>query len=183
MLDALRPLAGCRLLAVDWGARYVGLSVRVCRFRGARPYGLLERVNPHASAQLCWKLKRSRAFGSDQSLYESQARAIAATALEVRAAAIVVGMPYLSNGGWSPECSMVEKQVVAVQEVLQHDVPVLLWDESFSSQIASRSRSRRRSSRMVHADAACVILQEVLDLVRPLEVGDELMPLRDSVSE
>lgn len=188
---AWRALAGCRLLAVDPGARYVGLAVRTCRLLGARPFGYLERQGdagkhrrgnaPAAAmgdAAAAWTLRRadSGRHGSTEAVrrHSSLADALAAVLTEQRIAAVVYGMPYHADGSRSRESGLVERQVASLQSEWAQPWPILLWDESFSTQIAVGPR-RAGGRKVLGSDAvaACVILQEVLQALRQVEEGDE----------
>ena len=184
-LQALRPLIGCRLVAVDPGARYVGLAVRTCRLRGAQPYGLVERRMCHAGRSSHWALEHSRGFVASGTArgrlrFESQVAALCHVLSEQRAAAAVVGMPYYADGSRSPQCAPVERLVAQLQAAWPR--PVLLWDESWSTRLAVGPRPRPRDARASHAAAACIILEEVLASLQPLEVGDKGMLLRDTTA-
>ena len=76
---------------------------------------------------------------------------------------------------------MVERQVAGLQaEWGAQSVPVLLWDESFSTRraVGSPYRARGKASVASHAAAAAIVLEEVLHALRPLEseLADEGEP-------
>jgi RNase H-fold protein (predicted Holliday junction resolvase) len=187
----LAPLAGRRLLAIDPGVTYFGLAVRVNRFQGVQPYGLVERVpcrrgfaaarrlaaslaNPSASWD--WSLQRERFFGGRTTRFDSLAEALAHVLVEQQLAAAVVGMPYNADGSWSAECTAVGQQVTKLRAAWASSgtgVPVLMWDESFSTRIAVGSP--RRGARSSHALAACVILNEVVAALHPFESDQDML--------
>lgn len=79
---------------------------------------------------------------------------------------MVVGIPYDSDGGEGPRARSVLRFVEQVQAVCS--VPVVIWDESFSTQevIATNIQlNKRRGSRREALDdeAAAMILQSYLD--------------------
>ena len=177
MVDAmrsLRPLAGRRLLAIDSGARFVGLAVRTSHLEGARPYGLVERIvrGGRGGETLCWRLERDRSMeGGGTSRFKSLDDALEHVLAEQRVTAAVLGMPYHADGSYSPECSIVERLAQRLQHAWKEPVPILLWDESWSTRLAVGPR--RRETRGSHALAACIILQEVLTALHPLESTDD----------
>lgn len=182
----LAPLAGRRLLAVDPGVTYFGLAVRVNRFQGVQPYGLVERVPCRrgfaaarrlaASASWDWSLQRERFFGGRTTRFDSLAEALAHVLVEQQLAAAVVGMPYNADGSWSAECTAVVQQMTKLRAAWASSgtgVPVLMWDESFSTRIAVGSP--RRGARSSHALAACVILNEVVAALHPFESDQDML--------
>lgn len=183
-LRTLRSLAGSRLLSVDPGSRYFGLAVRTSQLEGVRPYGLIERIPVRrgvaatrgaGGAAWDWALQRELSFGGGggRARFSSLANSIAHVLQEQQLAAAVVGMPYHADGSRSAECAAVEQLVAQLRAAWKARgvaVPVLLWDESWSTRIAmAGSRRRQRNARCSHARAACVILQEVVDTLRPVE--------------
>lgn len=178
-VDGLRSLANCRLLAVDLGARYIGLAARTCRLRGPQPCGLVESVPRRAghrdSDGYDWLYHRETGVnrnGGAVTRYETQADALAAAIAEERVAAAVVGMPYHADGSRSRECVIVEQHVAKLQAAWTAPLPVLFWDESFSTRRVTGPRRRApgtRASRGSHSAAACIILEEVVQALMPLE--------------
>jgi putative Holliday junction resolvase len=82
------------------------------------------------------------------------------------AAAIVVGLPLKLDGTSSPQTHKVE---VFLEELRKHvDIPVLTWDERFTTATAEavliESRKRRRERRkVIDSVAAQIMLQHYLD--------------------
>ena len=67
---AAHRLAHCRLLAIDYGARYTGLAVRTCRMAGAEPYALLERTqHQHQQPQKQPQQRGAAALGEEWRLH------------------------------------------------------------------------------------------------------------------
>jgi RNase H-fold protein (predicted Holliday junction resolvase) len=178
MAQSLSALAGRRLLAVDPGSRYLGLAVRTCQLAGARRYGLLERTPLRqgggapapSTGGWAWTLRRTEAAAPRQ-VFDSQAAALAEVLREQRISGVVFGMPYLQDGSRSRESESVRRQVRRLQSEWQAEVPVLLWDESWSTRIATGPQRRRGKldSQWTHASAACLILQEVLGALQRWE--------------
>ena len=180
----LRALAGCRLAAVDLGPRYTGLALRTARLEGARPYGVIERVTRErrsagrSEEPWRWVLRTEHATSSRQFHFASQGDALQHVLCEQNVAAVVVGMPYLADGSYSKQCAAVERRVHQLQAEWTRQVPILLWDESYSTKIALAShRAGRDRAHSVHARAACVVLEEVLEALFPLEVSASQDPM------
>ena len=179
--SALQAFAKRRLLAVDPGSRYLGLAVRTCQLAGARRFGLLERTLPRGEIDPCiplpgsswtWTLQRLEANAQRQ-VFSSQAAALEAVLREQQISGVVFGMPYLQDGSRSRESEDVRRQVRRLQSEWQTDVPVLLWDESYSTKMATgpRQRKGKRDAQWTHASAACHILQEVVHALRRWELA------------
>lgn len=132
-----------RVLAVDPGEKRLGVAI-------SDPSGLV--ANP---------LK----------VFEHIARAIDAAqvvqiALEQGARLIVVGQALDSDGQPTPASRRSARLAAAIRT--QTEIPVVLWDESHSTQAARQARQAmgvKRSRRTGHLDelAATVILQTYLD--------------------
>ena len=168
---AARP--GGALLAVDPGATYVGLAICTApQLFGASPYGLLERVSNER-----WRLRLEKAYVGRRggSQFPSQSAALAQVLTEQRVTGVVYGMPYHANGTVSRECHLAEREAEMLRGTTDPPVPVLLWDESFSTIMALEGRAKRgRKPRAgdavwVHSASACIILQEVLQALRAQE--------------
>ena len=179
--STLRAFAKRRLLAVDPGSRYLGLAVRTCQLAGARRFGLLERTLPQGKIDPCipspesgwtWTLQRLEANAQRQ-VFSSQAAALEAVLREQQISGVIFGMPYLQDGSPSRESEEVRRQVRRLQSEWQVDVPVLLWDESYSTKMATgpRQRKGKRDAQWTHASAACLILQEVVHALRRWELA------------
>jgi putative Holliday junction resolvase len=92
--------------------------------------------------------------------------AVARLVEEYEVERVVVGYPRSLNGTVGEQAEKVERYAADLAEVL--DVPVLLWDERFSTVSAERLmrkaglRGKKKRER-VDAVAAAVILQDYLD--------------------
>lgn len=100
--------------------------------------------------------------------------AVAKVALEVGAAAVVVGVPLGLEGEEArPQIRRVERFAKALRR--ESGLPVHLIDESMSSREAEERAPRGRRAAeagAAHAAAAAVILQRWLDRPRPGRGGD-----------
>ena len=89
---------------------------------------------------------------------------------------VIVGYPRSLNGTVGQQARVVERYAAVLEEKLRDsslDVPVVLWDERFSTVTADRlmaeaGRKGRERRERIDAVAAAVILQDYLDA---LEVG------------
>jgi len=132
-----------RILAVDPGDKRIGVAV-------SDPTGTI--ANP-----LTVILHESRLI---------DAASIAQIARENDVTLILVGIALDENGQIGPRARKAVRLADCIRE--QTDLPVELWDESGSTQIARESRlilGARKSRRVGHQDAlaATVILQSYLD--------------------
>jgi len=132
-----------RILAVDPGEKRLGLAL-------SDPSGLV--ANP-----LMVILHISRHLDAAQ---------IARVAEEQGAGLIVVGQALDSDGQPSPASRRSARLAAAIRT--QTDMPVILWDESHSTQAAQRARramgvSRRQRAGHLDELAATYILQTYLD--------------------
>ena len=86
------------------------------------------------------------------------AESIAALAKEYGADRIVLGLPRPLRGGRNQQM----EEVLAFKALLERctEVPVVLWDERFTSKLAERGR---RPGTAKDAVAACYLLQNYLD--------------------
>lgn len=132
-----------RVLAVDYGEKNIGLAISDETSTLARPLGVIRH--------------RSKA--------EDAAR-VAERAQNEAAALIVVGVSYAEDG--TP--NLAGRQAMNFAEVLRARtaLPVVLWDESLTTQdarAARRAAGVRRKQRAGHLDewAAAVLLQDYLD--------------------
>lgn len=99
---------------------------------------------------------------------------VAAMDGELGVETIVVGWPLTQEGDESTARAMVQPFIDRLQRRFG-EVPIIKWDERFSSERAKRalydagvSKKARRSKERVNAAAAAVILQDYLD-----QIGDE----------
>lgn len=132
-----------RILAVDHGEKRIGLAISDLTGTIANPLTVIKHV--------------SRAIDAAQ---------VATIASEQDAGLIVIGQAFDEDG----QPNLAGRRASRFAEALrtQTDLPVELWDESFSTQEARAARIRMggsRKKRAGHLDefAATVILQSYLD--------------------
>jgi putative Holliday junction resolvase len=132
-----------RYLAVDPGEKRIGIAVSDPTGTIANPLTVVNHVSRQVDAAV-----------------------IAQIAAEQQAAGIVIGQALDENGGPTPSARHAARLAEAIRS--QTDLPVILWDESDSTQTARNARIEmgvRRKDRSGHMDdlAATVILQTFLD--------------------
>lgn len=136
-----------RLLGLDVGERRIGIAVSDPTGTIARPLQALERSSK-----------------------EEDFSAIAALAREHEVESVVVGRPLGLDGTEGPQARRIARYTEALAEHL--DVPVIPWDERFSTAAADeilrktrgeKAKRRARSNGEIDAIAAAVILQSYLD--------------------
>ena len=141
-----------RLIGIDLGAKTIGLAISDVERRLASPLKTLARG----------------AFARD-------ANTLTAIFSEFGVAAIVLGLPLDLNGRDNPRAQST--RAFARNLSTRTNLPILFWDERFSTAAVTRSLiandvSRARRARVVDQMAAAYILQGVLDrlggLARPL---------------
>ena len=141
-----------RLIGIDLGAKTIGLAISDVERRLASPLKTLARG----------------AFARD-------ANTLTAIFSEFGVAAIVLGLPLDLNGRDNPRAQST--RAFARNLSTRTNLPILFWDERFSTAAVTRSLiandvSRVRRARVVDKMAAAYILQGVLDrlggLARPL---------------
>jgi putative holliday junction resolvase len=141
-VDDLRIVQPMRVLALDPGERRVGIAVSDPRGVIAVPHSVFARQGKADAADL------------------------AALAQREGAEIIVVGLPLSLDGSSGPQAKLAERFGRAVQAA--SGLPIVFWDERFSSREASRraveaGMSRRRRRAPQDAAAAAIILQDYLD--------------------
>ncbi len=136
-----------RILALDVGERHTGVAISDPTETIARP---LETIHHRSKKEVC--------------------SAVAALVAKHEAGAVVVGRPLSLSGHVGPQAQRVDTYAEALTETL--DVPVIAWDERFSTATADeilretrkeKARRRARSNGEIDAIAAAVILQSYLD--------------------
>ena len=132
-----------KVLAVDHGEKRIGLAISDLTGTIANPLSVIKHV--------------SRAIDAAQ---------VATIASEQEAALIVIGQSFDEDG----QPNLAGRRAARFAEALkeQTDLPIQLWDESFSTQKARAARIQMgvsRKKRAGHLDqiAATVILQSYLD--------------------
>ena len=143
-----------RILCVDPGRKRIGLAISDPSQTIARPLKVIEHVARRIDAA-----------------------AIAQTAQEEQVVLIIVGQALDSDGQPGPMARRAGRLADAIRE--QASQPVLLWDESGSTESARSIRSVmavKRSRRSGHLDdlAASVILQSFLDAHSRASSTDEI---------
>jgi putative Holliday junction resolvase len=132
-----------RILAVDSGEKRLGIAVSDLTGTLARPLTVLNHISR-----------------------EENARRIIHLAEEQEAGLILIGQSFDDEGSLTPQGRKSER----LAEVLRSlsSIPVVLWDESFSTQDARAARremgvSRRKRGGHLDDVAASMILQSYLD--------------------
>lgn len=138
---ALLP-AGGRLLALDVGTRTIGLATASADWRFATARDTLKRTKPAADMA-----------------------ALADICAHEAIVGLVVGLPLNMDGSNSERTQSVRAQARNLLKALQ--LPVLLWDERWSTAAVERAMiaadvSRARRSQRVDALAAAHILEGAL---------------------
>lgn len=134
-----------RILGIDPGEKNIGLAISDPTGTLARPLTVVMMTSRKEAAQQILKL-----------------------AEDEQAEAIIVGQSTQVDG--KPDFSGRKAARLAAELRSQTDLPVILWDESNSTQIARESRINlgiSRKNRQGHLDerAAAVILQSYLDFL------------------
>jgi len=136
-----------RILALDVGGRHTGVAISDPTETIARP---LETIHHQSKAEMV--------------------AAVAALVREYEVGRVVVGRPLSLDGRVGPQAQRVDSYAEALEEAVE--VPVVGWDERFSTAKADEVLLRTRSEkarRRARADgerdaiAAAVILQSYLD--------------------
>jgi putative holliday junction resolvase len=135
--------AKARLIGVDLGTKTIGLAISDVERRLASPLKTLARS----------------AFARD-------AEALAGIFVEFDIAAVVVGLPLDLDGRDNPRAQST--RAFARNLSNRTDLPVVFWDERFSTAVVTRSLiandvSRARRAKVVDKMAAAYILQGALD--------------------
>ena len=131
-----------RLLGLDVGTRTIGLALCDAQWTIASPAELLRR------GKFVKDLERLRAIAEAQ-----------------RAAGLVVGLPLSLDGSDSPRTQSVRAFACNLGPL---GLPLLLWDERWSTQAVTRTlldadASRARRAELVDKMAAAYILQGAID--------------------
>jgi putative Holliday junction resolvase len=137
-----------RILAVDHGEKRIGLALSDPTATIASPFKVIQHV--------------SRLMDAAQ---------VATLAADNEVVLIVIGQSYDEEGNPNLAGRRAAKFAEALKQ--QTQIPVILWDESFSTQDARSTRiemGTSRQKRAGHMDelAAVMILQSYLDANRPM---------------
>lgn len=136
--------AQSRFMAIDYGAKHIGVAL-------SDPFGMF--ASPHRVI--------THRRGQDEFAI------LKAITAENNVAQIVVGLPTGTDGGIGMQGRIVIKWARGLAQVV--DVPIVMWDESYSSDDARQARtasSRRKSRdrrRPLDDAAAAAILQDYLN--------------------
>ena len=133
---------GGRLMGLDVGTKTIGVALCDAGWTIASP------------AELIMRGKFSADFGRLKSMASAQ-----------RAAGIVVGLPLNLDGSESPRTQSTR---AFARNLEQAGLPILLWDERWSTQAVTRTlldadASRARRAELVDKMAAAYILQGAID--------------------
>jgi putative Holliday junction resolvase len=132
-----------RTLAVDPGEKHIGIAISDPTGTIASPLIILKHISRPVDAA-----------------------AIAEIANQNQAGLIVIGRSFDDDGSPTPASRRADRLVGAIR--LQCDLPLIAWDESFSTDTARQARiemgvSRRKRKGHMDDLAAAVILQSYLD--------------------
>ncbi len=135
-----------RILSLDYGTKRIGVALSDPLRILARPVGV---------------------FANDEMLIDRLREAVVANEVML----ILVGMPYSADGGKGRKAQEVDEFILRLAGNVS--IPIETWDESLSSVEAqniirqSGTKQRKRQERgRIDAVAACVLLQEYLDVHR-----------------
>jgi putative holliday junction resolvase len=134
--------AGGRLMGLDVGTKTIGVALCDAQWTFATPAELIRR------AKFSGDLERLRTLVNAQAV-----------------AGIVVGLPLNLDGSDSPRTQSVRAFARNLQPL---GLPILLWDERWSTQAVTRTlidadASRARRAELVDKMAAAYILQGAID--------------------
>jgi putative Holliday junction resolvase len=135
-----------RLLGLDVGDRRIGIALSDETATLASGLSTLERVGPRKDL-----------------------KAIAALVREHEVSDVVVGLPRHLDGSLGPQAQKVLEFMDELRPVVK--VPVVSWDERFTSALATQALveagvSRRDRKQVVDKVAATLILQSYLDYLK-----------------
>jgi putative holliday junction resolvase len=143
---AIRFPGGGRLMGLDVGSKTIGTALCDAGWSFASPAELIRRTK----------------FGTDKQL-------IATMLIKQSVKGIIIGLPLNLDGTDSPRTQSTRAFAKNVEDM---DLPILLWDERWSTQAVERAMiaadlSRAKRAERVDSAAAAYILQGAIDaLVR-----------------
>jgi putative Holliday junction resolvase len=148
---ALLPAPGGRLLGLDVGTKTVGLATCDANWSFASPLETLKRGKFTAD------LEKLKALGAGHGIV-----------------GLVVGLPLNMDGSDSPRTQSVRAFARNLSPIA---LPVLLWDERWSTVAVERAMidqdmSRANRAEKIDAHAAAHILQGAIDALANLPPGD-----------
>jgi putative Holliday junction resolvase len=134
--------SGGRLMGLDVGTKTIGVALCDAQWTFATPAELIRR------AKFAGDLERLRAMAGHQNV-----------------AGVIVGLPLNLDGTDSPRTQSVRAFARNLQPL---GLPILLWDERWSTQAVTRAlidadASRARRAELVDKMAAAYILQGAID--------------------
>ncbi|MCM8730034.1 Holliday junction resolvase RuvX [Hephaestia sp. GCM10023244] len=143
--------AGGRLIGLDVGTRTIGTALCDAGWSFASPAELIRRT----------KFQKDKA-------------ALVALIAAQQVRGIVIGLPLNLDGSESPRSQSTR---AFARNLADLDLPILLWDERWSTQAVTRTlieqdASRARRAELVDKMAAAYILQGAIDalaMIRPAE--------------
>ena len=148
--ESILPMDGflkmTRVLAVDPGEKRLGLAISDLSGTIANPLTVINHISRPTDAQKIIEVVQ-----------------------ETQAELIIIGQALDVDGQPGPQARKSERLAETIQSIT--DVPVVLWDESHSTDMAQEARRKmgvNRKKRKGHLDdiAATVILQSYLDAQR-----------------
>ena len=144
--ERLAPEA--RLLGLDLGTKTIGMALSDVTRSVATPYRTLRRTK-----------------------FTGDAEAIAAVIAENGIGALVIGLPINLDGSEGPRAQATRAFARNLSPRIA--VPIVLWDERFSTQAVERhlieaGASRKRRAEVIDRMAAAYILQGALDRLKRL---------------
>jgi putative Holliday junction resolvase len=137
--------SGCRLMALDLGAKTIGLALSDTRLTIASPLETIRRRRFRDDAARLRELVALHGVGG-----------------------LVIGLPVAMDGSEGPRCQSVRQFAVNLLETLY--IPIAFWDERMSTAAVTRGMiagdlSRKRRAEIVDRAAAAYILQGLLDFL------------------
>jgi len=131
-----------KIMAIDPGAERIGVAISDLTTTIANPFTVIKHVQRNKDAEQ-----------------------IVAIALEKSVKLIVIGQAFYSNGEPNPSGRKSARLAEAIMQIT--DIPVVLWDEHESTQLARKARREMgvKKKQNSHLDdlAATIILQTYLD--------------------
>jgi RNAse H-fold protein YqgF len=145
-----KSVAGSLLIGVDYGAKRIGLAVNDALGLFASPWGQIDAGRTlKATAKIL--LETLLAIEKERGR---------------KLSAVVIGLPLRLQGNASVLSDEVRALVVELNAIA--DIPIILWDERFTTSMAERSLkeagiSRKNRTKSVDQVAAALVLQSYMD--------------------
>lgn len=146
---AARLATGKRLLGLDLGTKTIGVALSDVSRTIASPYETIMRSKFRADASRLMEIAAEQGVGG-----------------------FVLGLPRNLDGSEGPRAQAT--RAFARNFNCLSPLPILLWDERWSTLAAERmlieaDRSRRRRAELIDKVAAAIILQSALDRMRTMD--------------